>query len=95
MKVILNNRGALLWSTRKTAKRVSKTIVPVTIYNVVVQHHDFTLTEITQNIVDSTAIELITQAMGPLHSDIHTTLEQMKEYAGKVYHSKTTRQMEL
>lgn len=86
---------SLIWNGRKTVKKVTKTIVPITLYNVVVQHHDFTVQEVLQNAFDTMCIDVLTQAMDPLHSDIHRAHAQMKEYLERVGYSNKTRHIQL
>lgn len=80
METLVNQR-TFIWSSRKIARRVTRTIVPVTMYNILIHHHDLTLQEIAQNVVDSTCIEI----MSLHHFGTHSAHVQMKEYLDRVY----------
>ncbi len=59
--------------TRRISYKVKNSIIPVTLYTVGIQHHQFSLNEISQNVVDSVVIECITLGLQSnlRHFDIH------------------------
>lgn len=47
----------------KFVTKVGKSIIPVTIYNVGVDHHQLSVEEISKNVIDVSAVELISKGV--------------------------------
>ena len=47
----------------KFVTKVGKSIIPVTIYNVGIDHHQLSVQEISKNILDASSVELITRCI--------------------------------
>jgi hypothetical protein len=45
------------------ATKVGKSIIPVTVYNVGIDHHQLSVQEISKNVIDIAAVEIITNAI--------------------------------
>lgn len=44
----------------KFVKKIGKSVIPLTLYNVGIDHHQLSIQEISKNIIDISAVELIT-----------------------------------